>query len=63
MTRDEVLELAKECNLIVNNAEHGIFIVALEKFAQLVIEKNKVPEVRNIWVDEYDRLVKEMKNE
>jgi hypothetical protein len=41
MTKDEIIEMAQECDLIVNNVEHGIYIVALEKFAQLVAKHER----------------------
>jgi hypothetical protein len=39
MTKDEILSMAKECDLVAGNAEHGIYIMALERFAALVAEK------------------------
>ena len=34
-----IMEMAKECDLIAGNAEHGIYIMALERFAKLVREE------------------------
>ncbi|CAB4134233.1 hypothetical protein UFOVP272_36 [uncultured Caudovirales phage] len=33
-----IMEMARECDLIAGNAEHGIYIMALERFAELVRE-------------------------
>jgi hypothetical protein len=39
MTKDDILNMAKECDLVAGNAEHGIYIMSLERFAALVAEK------------------------
>jgi hypothetical protein len=39
MTKDEILSMAKECDLVAGNADHGIYIMALKRFAALVAEK------------------------
>ena len=31
-----VIEMAKECDLVAGNAEHGIYLMALQRFAELV---------------------------
>ena len=31
-----IIEMAKECDLIAGNAEHGIYVMALQRFAELV---------------------------
>ena len=41
MTKDEILSMAKECDLVAGNADHGIYIMALERFAALVAEKER----------------------
>jgi hypothetical protein len=41
MTKEDILKIAEECDLIVGNAEHGIYIVALEKFAKLIAEAER----------------------
>jgi hypothetical protein len=33
--------MAKECDLVAGNAEHGIYIMALQAFAALVAEKER----------------------
>ena len=30
------IEMAKECDLVAGNAEHGIYLMALQRFAELV---------------------------
>ena len=39
-----IMEMAKECDLIAGNAEHGIYIMALERFAALVREEAQAEE-------------------
>ena len=39
-----IMEMAKECDLIAGNAEHGIYIMALERFAALVREDAQAEE-------------------
>ena len=41
MTKDEIIEMAKQCELVVGNAEHGIYLMALQRFAALVAEKER----------------------
>jgi hypothetical protein len=41
MNKEDILKIAEECDLIVGNAEHGIYIVALTKFAKLVAEHER----------------------
>ena len=36
-----IMEMARECDLIAGNAEHGIYIMALERFAELVREDER----------------------
>jgi hypothetical protein len=45
------IEMAKECDLIAGNAEHGIYLMALERFAELVR------------ADERERICKAIKEE
>lgn len=41
MTKDEIIEMAKQCELVAGNAEHGIYLMALQRFAALVAEKER----------------------
>lgn len=41
MTKDEIIQLAKECELVAGNADHGIYLMALQRFAALVAEKER----------------------
>ena len=43
-----IMEMAKECDLIAGNAEHGIYIMALERFAALVREEAQAEEREEI---------------
>lgn len=41
MTKNEIIEMAKQCELVAGNAEHGIYLMALQRFAALVAEKER----------------------
>jgi hypothetical protein len=36
MTKDEILKIAQEYDLIANNAEHGITLMGIINFAKLI---------------------------
>ena len=40
----ELIEMMRECDLIAGNSEHGIFVMALKKFAGMVEAKAKTEE-------------------
>ena len=40
----ELIDMMRECDLIAGNADHGIFIMALKKFAGMVEAKAKTEE-------------------
>ena len=40
MNRETIIKLAKECDL-VGNVEQGIYLMALERFAELVAEHER----------------------
>ena len=41
MDRETIIKLAKECDLVAGNADHGIYLMALQRFAKLVAEHER----------------------